>query len=164
MIYAEVNPSGVVINVVQWDGATPFDVSPNALVLATSQPNAQIGGTYLGGVFTAPPAPAAAQGILFMNSPVTGASIALPNAPQPQAKLFAVLQPAAGLAAITLLLSAAPADGDDLFLISTKAIAAVTPSPSPGQSLINIPSPFALAAGVSQHIFWSAQLNSWVRL
>lgn len=162
-IYAEVSPGGSVVNMVQWDGTTPFNVTPNTLVSATGQPNAQVGGTFLAGVFTAPAAPAPAQGVLFMNSPATGATIALPNAPQPQAKLYAVLQPAAALATLNLQLSAAPLDGDDLYLISTKAITAVTPL-APGQGLINVPSPFPLAAGVSQHIFWSAQLASWVRL
>jgi len=100
----------------------------------------------------------------LLNSPATGATIVLPNAPQPQSKLYVVLQPAVALATLTLNLPPAPADGDDLYVLSTKAITAVTPVAASGQSLINIPSPFALAAGVSQHITWSAQLSTWFRL
>jgi hypothetical protein len=163
-VYAEVTPQGLVVNLVEWDGVAPYNVTPNTLVAATGQPNAQIGGTYLGGVFTAPPTPALAQGILFLNSPASGASIALPSAPQPQATLYAILQPAAALGALTLTASPTPEDGDELYVLSTKAIAAVTFTPSPGQSLINIPTPLALAAGVSVHCTWSAQLGAWFRL
>ena len=137
---------------------------PIRLVLATGQPNAQIGGTYAGGVFTAPTTPTPPQGIIFLNSPASGATLALPNAPQPQAALYCILEPAAALAALTLDLSTSPQDGDDLYILSTKAITAVTPVAAPGQALLNIPSPFALAAGVSQHITWSAQYSTWFRL
>jgi hypothetical protein len=57
-LYAVVSPSGSVLNLVTWDGQTTYNVAPNTLVAATGQPNAEIGGTYLNGVFTAP-APAA---------------------------------------------------------------------------------------------------------
>ena len=55
-LYAVVSPAGAVLNLVNWDGKTAYDVTPNTLVAASGQPNAQIGGTYAGGVFT-PPAP-----------------------------------------------------------------------------------------------------------
>lgn len=163
-LYAEVTPTGTVINLVMWDGVTPFNVSPNTLVSAVGQPNAQVGGTYIGGVFTAPAALPPAQGIMFLTSPTTGTTVTLPNAPQPQAKLFAVFEPAAALAALTIDLPPNPQDGDELYILSTKTITTVTPVAAAGQSLINIPATFALAAGVSQHITWSAQLASWFRL
>lgn len=53
-LYAVVSPAGAVLNLVNWDGKTAYDVTPNTLVPAT--PAAAIGGTYAGGVFT-PPAP-----------------------------------------------------------------------------------------------------------
>jgi hypothetical protein len=160
-LYAIVNPSTVVINLTQWDGVTPFNVSPNTLVAATNQPNAQIGGTYSGGVFTAPAAPAAAQGIIFQNSPISGATLNLPNAPQPQAKLYCYLQPAATLAALTLTLPPSPQDGDMSTVMATKAITALTITPGVGSTLLNFTSPIALSAGVSQTITFSAQLGGW---
>jgi len=163
-LYAIVTPAGAVVNLVLWDGTSTFNVTPNTLVLAAGNAAARIGGTYLAGVFTAPAAPTPAQGIIFLNSPASGATIALPNAPQPQAKLYCILEPAAALAALTIDLPAAPQDGDDLYVLSTKAITAVTPVAAPGQALLNIPSTFALAAGVSQHITWSAQYSTWFGL
>lgn len=50
MPYAVIDPSGNVLNIVAWDGVTPYDVTPNILVLATS--TAQIGGMYLSGIFS----------------------------------------------------------------------------------------------------------------
>ena len=162
--YALVNPSNIVINLVEWDGVTPFNVAPNTLVLAQGQPNAQIGGTFIGGVFTPPSAPTPPQGIVFLNSPSTGATIALPNAPQPQAKLYVLLQPAGALAALTLNLPVAPLDGDDLYILTTQTITTLTPVLATGQSKINIPNTFTLTAGVSQHITWSGQFSTWFRL
>ena len=54
-LYALVSPTGIVLNLGGWDGKA--DPSPNTLIDATGQPNAQIGGTYTNGVFTAPVAP-----------------------------------------------------------------------------------------------------------
>jgi hypothetical protein len=53
--YAVVDESGLVTNLVLWDGETPYDLSPNSLVLTNEDPAAQIGGSYADGVFT--PAP-----------------------------------------------------------------------------------------------------------
>lgn len=163
--YAVISPAGAVLNIVLWDGTSTFDVSPNTLVSALNQPNAQPGGTYAAGVFTAPAAPPTPQGIMFINSPLTGARVSLPNAPQPQNELYAVFQPAAAIAALTLDMPPAPADGDDLYLFSTKAVAAMQLVPAPGQAFINIPAgTFALAAFSTQHCVWSSQLSSWFRL
>jgi hypothetical protein len=159
-IYALINPSNLIVNLVEWDGVTAYNVSPNTLVLATGQPNAQIGGTYISGVFTAPSAPAPAQGIIYQNSPTSGSTLALPNAPQPQAKLYAYLQPAGTLAALTLTLPPSPQDGDQLTLLSTHAITALTLT----GTLLNFSSPFTLGAGVSQIATYSAQLAGWFHL
>lgn len=167
-LYAEVNVSGSVVNMLVWDGATTFNVAPNTLVSASGQPNAQIGGTYLGGVFTAPAVPTAPPGIMFLNSPASGAVLALPAAVQSggagYAKQYVDLTPAAALAALTLQLPVSPGDGDELYVQSSKAITALTVTPGPGQSLLNFNSPIALAAGVSQHITYSAQLGGWFHL
>ena len=163
-LYAIISPGGAVINMINWDGVSTYNVAPNTAVLATGQANAQVGGTYANGTFTAPAAPAPAQGIILLSSPASGAVLALPNPPQPQAVLYVILEPAAALAALTLNLPPSPNDGDELYLLSIKAITAVTPVAGAGQNLINIPSPFALAAGVSQRITWSAQYSSWFRL
>jgi hypothetical protein len=162
--YAIVNGSGQVINMVTWDGVTPYNVSPNTLVLATGNPNAQVGGTFSGGVFTPPAAPPLAQGIIFLNSPASGATISLPNAPQPQGKLYVVLTPAASLASLTINLPPGPFDGDDLYILSTKAITTVNIGLASGQGSVNIPASFSLAANTSQHITWSAQFSSWFKL
>ncbi len=162
-LYAVIAPGGSVINLVEWDGLAPFNVAPNTLQLAQGNPAAQIGGTFAGGVFT-PPAPVPSQGVLFTAAPVSGATVILPNAPQPQGKLYAVLTPAGVLAALSVNLPPAPSDGDDLYVLSTQAITTLTPVYAPGQGKINIPASFTLASGVSQHIIWSAQINSWFRL
>ena len=52
--YALISPSGSVLDLVEWDGISHYDVTPNTLVPAT--PAAAKGGTYAGGVFS-PPAP-----------------------------------------------------------------------------------------------------------
>ena len=161
-LYAVVSPSTTVTNLVSWDGVSTYNVSPNTLVLATGQPNAQVGGTYVGGVFTAPAAPAPAQGIIFQNSPVSGASIQLPAAPQPQAKLYAYLTPASALAALTLLLPTSPQDGDVMYVFSTQAITTLTVTPASGQSRLNFPASFALAANTAQYIAYSAQISGWL--
>ena len=154
---------------VQWDGVAVYNVMPNTLISATGQSNAQIGGTYLNGVFTAPAAPAPAQGVLFFNSPVSGASLNIPDAPQPYvgSELHIILDPAAALASITLNMPPQPQDGDHVYLLSTKAITTVNVAFAPGQGSVNIPASFALAANVSVHCKWYAQLGprgSWVKL
>ncbi len=161
-LYAEISPSGAVINLVNWDAVTPFNVSPNTLVLAIGQPNAQIGGTYISGVFTAPAAPTPAQGIIFLNSPASGASLQLPNAPQPQARLYAILEPAATLAALTLILGTAPLDGDTLTIFSTRAVTVLTLSAPAGIAVNNAPA--SLAALVSADMIYSAQYSAWFHL
>lgn len=58
-MYAEVDSTGEIVNIVQWDGEgdwTPQDDGVTA-VKCESQ-NAQIGGSYLDGIFSAPPVPA----------------------------------------------------------------------------------------------------------
>lgn len=157
LIYALIDIAGHVINLVRWDGTTPYNVAPNTLVDATGQPNAQIGGTYAGGVFTAPAAPTVQQGIVFANSPASGATVALPNAPQPQAKLYCYLQPAAALAALTLVMPPAPIDGDILNILSSKAITALTLTPTFQGAPTTLPQG---AAGAIQ-LTYSAQLGNW---
>jgi hypothetical protein len=163
-LYAIVAPGGAILNMVQWDGVSPFNVAPNTAVLATGQPNAQTGGTFITGVWTAPSAPVTPQGIIFQNSPTSGATLNLPNSPQPQAKLYAYLTPASGLAALTLVLPPSPLDGDQVTVMSTQAITTLTVNPSPNQTRLNFPASFALAAGVSQGITFSAQLGGWFHL
>jgi hypothetical protein len=166
-IYAVVSPTGNVLNMILWDGVTALSVAPNTLVAAAGNASAQIGGTYIGGVFTAPAAPGIAQDTLFLNSPATGATVTLPNPPQPppaRSVLYVVLEPLITLTTLILPLPLTPADGDEVYIYSTKAVTTVTPVPAPGQILRNIPSPFALAAGVREHIVWIARLSSWVRL
>jgi hypothetical protein len=160
--YAVVTPGGNVVNIVNWDGVTPYNAAPNSLVLATGQPNAQIGGTYIGGVFTAPATPPAPQGIIFLNSPASGAVLALPNAPQPQARLYCILEPAATLAALTLDLGTAPIDGDQLYIFSTHIVTALT-LVAPSGTAVNNP-PTSLAALVYAYIIYSAQFNAWFQL
>jgi len=162
-IYAVVNPAGQIINLVNWDGASAFNVAPNVLVLTLGNPAAQIGGTYIGGVFTAPVAGAPAQGIVFQSTPISGAVVQIPTAPQPQAKLYCVIEPAASLATLTLLLPLAPNDGDDYFLVATKTISALTLTPNSNQSVLFAPT--ALAAGFpAVHIVWSSQLSVFARV
>ena len=163
-LYAIVNSGGTVVNLTQWDGVTPFNVSPNTAVLAQGQPNAQIGGTYNSTthVFTAPAAPTPAQGIIFENSPIAAANIALPNAPQPQATLVVYLTPAATLATLTIILPAAPADNDQTIVVSSKAVTAVTWGVATGVALLNTPA--AIVAGTPVYLRYSAQYNTWFRL
>jgi hypothetical protein len=160
--YALVAPGGSVLNIVNWDGVTAYSVSPNTLVSAQGQPNAQIGGTYLAGVFTAPAQPVAPQGIIFENSPVSGATVALPNAPQPQAKLYVILLPAATLAALTLDLPPSPVDGDTVQIFSSKAVTALTLTPPSGVLISNTPT--SLTALVSVSVVYSAQYATWFHL
>lgn len=160
-LYAIVTPQGAVVNIASWDGVTPFNPAPNTAILATGQPNAQIGGTYIGGVFTAPSLPTPPQGIIFANSPVSGAVIALPNAPQPQAKLYCYLQPAAALAALTIDLCPSPLDGDVLNILSSKAITALTLTPAPGQVFPGAPTTLAQGAAGAIQLTYSAQLGGW---
>lgn len=54
--YAVVNISGLVTNLVAWDGEAHYDVSPSTLVLTNGDAKAQTGGTYSAGVFTPPQA------------------------------------------------------------------------------------------------------------
>jgi len=160
-LYALVNPSTIVINLVEWDGVTPFVVTPNILVSATGQPNAQIGGTYVGGVFTAPVAPTPAQGIIFANSPVSGATVNLPCAPQPQAKLYFFIQPAAALAALTIGLCNGPQDGDVLNILSSKAITALTWTAPSGTIISGLPTTLAATASGAIQLTYSTQYGGW---
>jgi hypothetical protein len=161
-LYAIVDPSGNVDNLVLWDGVTLYSVAPNTLVLAQGNAAAQIGGTYLGGVFTPPAVPPPPQGIVFLNSPASGAVVQLPNAPQPQATLYCILEPSAALASLTLDLGATPQDGDKLYLFSTKAITALALTPAPGQVVNNAPT--SLTALVSVFLTYSAQYQAWFKL
>jgi hypothetical protein len=159
-LYARIS-AGTVTDMVQWDGVAPYNVTPDTLVLATGQPNAQIGGTWNGSVFTAPSTPAAALGVVFTNSPTSGATINLPNmAPQvgPQT-LYAVLQPAGTLASLTLNLPAAPNDGSILTIFCTKAVTALTLI---GGTVNNAPT--SLVALAQVNIIWSQQFNVWFQL
>lgn len=156
-LYALVSVGGNILNLVEWDGTTPYSVTPNTLVSAVGQPNAQIGGTYISGVFTAPATPTPAQGIIFANSPATGTTVALPNAPQPQGKLYVYLQPAANLAALTLDMPPSPQDGDVLNILSTKAIAALNFVPT----FQGAPTSLAATAAGAVSMTYSTQLGNW---
>lgn len=160
-IYALVAPGGAIINMVNWDGSALFNVSPNTLVAAAGNAAAQIGGTYLTGVFTAPSAPAPPQGIIFVNSPASGATVALPNAPQPQAKLYAYLQPAGALASLTLVMPPNPQDGDVLNLLSSKAVTTLTMQPATGQVFVGPPTTLAAGAAGALQMTYSSQLGGW---
>lgn len=163
-VYAEVAPGGAVVNMVQWDGVTPFVVTPNTLVSAQGQPNAQVGGTFLAGVFTAPAVPPPAQGQIFLNSPASGATVQIPDLPLnpgggPQT-LYVILEPGAALSALTLGLPAtAPADGSVLTLFSTRAISGLV---FQGKPINNAPS--AIAQLAQSNIIWSTQFNTWFQL
>ncbi|MDF1685374.1 MAG: hypothetical protein P1U50_01180 [Parvibaculaceae bacterium] len=53
MKYALVNEaSGVVINILVWDGESSYAVAPGHILVPVAE-NAMIGGTYLAGAFTA---------------------------------------------------------------------------------------------------------------
>lgn len=162
--YADVSPGGLVKNIVNWDGVTTYNVSPDTLVATNGNPAAQPGGTYVAGTFTAPVPGAAVQGIVMNLAPTTGQTIQIPDAPQPQNKIYVILQPAAALAALTIVLPPNPQDGCDVYLETLKAITTVAVNASAGQGVINIPATFAFAAGVSSHITWSAQYSAWFRL
>jgi hypothetical protein len=56
-LYALIDSSNIVQNLFTWDGVTQYDTPGYTKVPASGQPNAQIGGTYTNGVFTAPVAP-----------------------------------------------------------------------------------------------------------
>lgn len=156
-LYAVVAPGGAVINMTEWDGVTPFNVSPNTLVLATGHPNAQIGGTYIGGVFTAPAAPVAAQGIGFVISPSNGSTVSFPAPARPANRMFAYLQPAGALTSLTLNLPPSPQDNDELNIQSAFALSGVTWIGT------NAGLPAALAAGAAGkiRIIYSAQAGYW---
>jgi hypothetical protein len=161
-LYAVVNPSTTVINMVEWDGVTPFNVAPNTLVSALGQPNAQIGGTYIGGVFTPPSAPAPQQGFVFLNSPVSGATVPLPNPPAAAGaqELTVVLEPATTLATLTLTMPTAQVnDGTVVTLYSTHAVTALTLT---GATVNNAPA--SLAALTQYNIQWSQQYGVWFHL
>lgn len=160
-LYAVVTGT-TVTNMVSWDGSSTFSVPGSTLVLATSQPNAQIGGTYSGGVFTAPAAPAAQQGIVYTNSPATGATLALPNpATAPGGGgcrlLYIYLQPATALTALTLTLPSAPQDCDVLNILSSQAITTLTFSPT----FQGAPTTLAATATGAKTFTYSAQLGNY---
>jgi hypothetical protein len=54
-LYAVVAPSTIVVNMVLWDGVAPYTPPDGGtLVLCNGNAHAQPGGTYSGGLFTAP--------------------------------------------------------------------------------------------------------------
>ena len=143
---------------VEWDGVSVFNPGTgNTAVLATSQPNAQIGGTYANGVFTAPAAPTPAQDIGFVISPTSGSTVALPALPRPQNRLFVYLQPAAALTSLILEMPPASQDNDELNIQSSFAVSGITYSPA---WLTGPTSLAASSAGKIRFVF-SAQLNAW---
>ncbi len=160
--YADVL-NGIVTNIVIWNGSSPY-TPPDGGTLVISGPNAQVGATYSGGVFTAPSAPATPQGIMFADTPTAGTTVNLPCAPQPQAVLYAYFTPASTLATLNVVLCTAPQDGDVLYILSTKAITSMTITTPSGVQLLGFTSPVAISAGVSAHITYSAQLTGWFHL
>jgi len=162
-IYAVVTPGGAVVNLVNWDGVTPYSVAPNSLVSAVGQPNAQIGGTYSGGVFTAPATPPPPQGIVVTSSPSSGATVTLPSVPQPQATLITYLTPPNAInATMTVVLPPTPQDNDECILLSKQAISVLTLTIPAGGSVVNAPT--GLTAGVAVNLRYSAQYSTWFRL
>jgi hypothetical protein len=162
--YAVVNTASTIVqNIVQWDGVSSFPPpSGCTLVSAVSQPNAQIGGTYVGGVFTAPAAPAAQQGQVFINSPTSGATVPIPNPPPAPGTqtLYVILEPAAALTSLVLALPPLqPNDGTVLTLFSTRNISNLTFS---GGTVNNAPT--SLTALTQYNIIWSSQYNVYFQL
>lgn len=131
-LYAIVDTSGNVTNMVEWDAAAnptfAQKIAPLVLVSATGQPNAQIGGTYLNSVFTAPAAPTPAQTVTSSVSPLNGATVQVPTPAAPPGsggyrRLYYYLQPSAPLTSLTLALPPNPQDGD---VINIRTLQAVT--------------------------------------
>lgn len=167
--YAIVAPGGQVLNIVRWDGVTPFTVSPNTLVDTQGSANAQIGGTYSAGTFTPPAQGTPAQGILFAAVPTSGGTTTCPPMGFPPGgvsgyrQLTCELVPAGAVSGQTVVLPTSPQDGDQFTLISVGFAITSCVISSPGVAQVNIPASFTLAAGVSQTIKYFAQLNAWVR-
>lgn len=160
--YAVVNSSNVIVNIVQWDGVTPYSPGIQYTLVATNgNPNAQIGGTYSGGVFTAPP-PSTPQSIIDVQVPASGATVTLPNAPQPQATLYLIVETAATLSTLTVQLPPSPQDGDKLYLYSEKSITTLTVTAPGGQSMANLPATLAANSGV--YVVFSAQYNTFFHI
>jgi hypothetical protein len=160
--YAVVNASGIVVNIVEWDGVSAYSAPVgDTLVSASGQPNAQIGATYSGGVFTAPATPAPPQGIIYTSSPTSGSTISLPCAPQPQAKLYAYLQPSAALASLTINLCTGPLDGDVLYLLSSKAITTLTLTAPAGTNFAGAPTTLAAGSSGAIQLTYSVQFGGW---
>jgi hypothetical protein len=160
--YAVIDPSGNVLNVVLWDNVSTYNVAPNILVSALNQPNAQTGGTYSGGVFTAPAPATPAPGIFIIDSPTSGSTFNVPSpVGQGYRKLYLWLSPSAALATLTLVFPSAPQDGDDYYLKSQFAITALTLTLPTGTRLFNFSSPAAIAAQTGYHITYSAQQSAW---
>jgi hypothetical protein len=90
-LYALIDSSNIVQNLFTWDGVTQYDTPGYTKVPASGQPNAQIGGTYTNGVFTAPVAPP-----LSVPATVTAAQLKM------------ALQAAGILAAVSAAVAASP--------------------------------------------------------
>jgi hypothetical protein len=152
--YAVVNASNVVTDLVQWDGVSPYSVSPSTLVLAGV--GAAIGGTYLAGVFTPPAPPAVPTDVVYSVSPATGATVTLPNAAAPWQKMILYLTPATLIAALTIQMPPSPQNGDALIIVSTKTVTLITYSPAVANA------PATIALGSSIRMTYSAILGLWI--
>jgi hypothetical protein len=160
--YAIINSFGLVLNIVLWDGVSPFNPGGGVTLVATGgNPNAQIGGTYISGVWT-PSTVVAPQGIVYLTIPTSGSTVVLPNAPQPQNILYVIMEPAAALASLAIDMPPAPIDGCQVILYSTRSVTALTCVPEGGQVVNNGPS--SLTALVPATLTFSAQYSAWFSL
>ena len=53
-VYAVIDGAGLILNMVEWDGATPWQ-PPVGTSIVASDGTAAIGGSYINGIFTPPP-------------------------------------------------------------------------------------------------------------
>lgn len=95
-------------------------------------------------------------------TPATGASVGLPTPVSQQQ--WALLQPASGLAALTVVLplNTLTADGTEVLITTTQAIAALTVSENGALAVYGAPS--ALSAGGFFRLRYVQSLNSWYRI
>lgn len=153
-LYAIVD-AGIVTGLIPWDGnpASLYIAPPSILVSTNGNNFAQIGATYSSGTFIP------TGGIIALSTPVNGATVALPNAPQPQNILYAIIEPAATLSSLTIVLPPNPIDGTTLILFSTKTVTSLLTTGAP----INNP-PTSMVALNSAQIIYSIQYATWFQL
>lgn len=87
-------------------------------------------------------------------TPTTGTTITLDDE-----DANVLIDPAAGLAALTVKMCAIPLDGQFGRVIFSQAITALTVSPNTGQSVVNAPG--TIAAGKEFRFFYRAANTTW---